>query len=322
MRKIGIVGAGAFGAALATALATDGRNVVLVDRDPERAATMEESRLNPRLPGHVIPDGVKVTGEFALLDGAEAVLLAVPTQALAGFLSREGGLLPAAPLVSCAKGADRETGMLPSEIIASHVPEAGVAVLTGPGFAAEIAAGKPTALTLAARAPGLGQGLQTLLSTRTLRLYRTDDVTGAELGGALKNVVAIACGLVIGAGLGESARAAIMTRGFAEMRRYAAALGARPETLVGLSGLGDLALTSTSPLSRNFSFGRALGAGETPPEGQTVEGIATAGAIADKAALLGIDMPITRMVAAIVTRRITVGEAAEALLARPLKEEL
>lgn len=322
MKKIGIVGAGAFGTALASALATDGRNVTLVDRDEVRAAEIDANRVNPRLPGHVIPDGVKVTGEFAHLDDAEAVLLAVPTQALRGFLTRDGGLLPDAPLVSCAKGADRETGMLPSEIIASAIPGARVAVLTGPGFASEIAEGKPTALTLAAREPGLGQNLQELLSTRTLRLYRTDDVTGAELGGALKNVIAIACGLAIGAGLGESARAAIMTRGFAEMRRFAQALGARPETLTGLSGLGDLSLTSTSPLSRNFSFGRALGAGGVPPEGRTVEGIATAGALAEKAAGLGIDMPITRMVAAIVTRRITVNEAAEALLARPLKEEM
>ncbi len=195
------------------------------------------------------------------------------------------------------------------------------AVLTGPSFATDISEGKPTALTLACEDGGLGSELQTALTSDTLRLYLSDDPTGAELGGALKNVIAIACGVCMGAGLGESARAALMTRGMAETVRLALKMGAKPETLNGLSGFGDLALTCTSAQSRNYSFGFALGAGQTPPEGKTVEGRATAQATLDVAKNFGVDMPITRVVAGLTAQDLTVPQALSQLLSRPLTSE-
>jgi glycerol-3-phosphate dehydrogenase (NAD(P)+) len=219
--------------------------------------------------------------------------------------------------VACCKGVDLTTLIGPASLIRKACPDAQAAILTGPSFAADIARGLPTALTLA----GADQALQRLLSTPNLRLYRSDDVIGAELGGALKNVIAIAAGVVIGAGLGESARAALMTRGFSEMSRLALSLGAHAETLAGLSGLGDLVLTCTSAQSRNFRFGQALGAGQPFDASVTVEGAATARAAARLAAQSGIDMPITAMIAALLAERITLPQAITALLTRPLKQE-
>ncbi|AMY71803.1 NADH-dependent glycerol-3-phosphate dehydrogenase [Frigidibacter mobilis] len=209
----------------------------------------------------------------------------------------------------------------PTGLIARICPGAAPAILTGPSFAADIARGLPTALTLACADAALGAGLQEELSAPTLRIYLSGDPLGAELGGALKNVIAIAAGVVIGAGLGESARAALVTRGFAEMSRLALELGARAETLAGLSGLGDLVLTCTSAQSRNFRFGQALGRGEGFDPGVTVEGVATAAAVARLAAQRGVDMPLAAMVTALCQHKITVAEAAEALLSRPLKKE-
>jgi glycerol-3-phosphate dehydrogenase (NAD(P)+) len=318
---IAILGAGAFGTALAVTLGAEGRPVRLWLRSAEDAARMARSRRNDlRLPGVVLPETVSVTAEMGDLAGAEAVLLALPTQALSAFLALNRQHLNGATLVACCKGVDLATGQGPTALIAAACPGSATAILTGPSFAADIAAGKPTALTLAT-ASGRGEALQRLLSTRTLRLYRTDDVTGAELGGALKNVIAIASGVVIGAGFGESARAALMTRGYAEMLRLALHQGARAETLAGLSGLGDLVLTCTSPQSRNFSFGHALGAGKVPNAATTVEGVATARAIRQLAAASGIDLPISAMVAALVAGEVTVQAAAESLLSRPLKPE-
>jgi glycerol-3-phosphate dehydrogenase (NAD(P)+) len=207
----------------------------------------------------------------------------------------------------------------PVALIEAHRPGAQAAMLTGPSFAADIARGLPTALTLATSTDGAA--LQDLLSTATLRLYRTDDVIGAELGGALKNVIAIAAGTVIGAGLGDSARAALMTRGYAEMVRLATALGARPETLAGLSGLGDLVLTCTSDQSRNFRYGRALGRGESFDPTVTVEGVATAEAVVRLAGSVGIDTPVTAMVNALALGRIALNDAIGQLMRRPLKQE-
>lgn len=319
---IGIAGAGAYGTALAVALAREGREVRLWARDPADIAAMRDSGQNAeRLPGVMLPDGLTPTADIADLDGAEAVLLSTPMQALRGFLAGAGARFDGLPLVACSKGVDMSTLTGPCAVIRAACPSSKVALLTGPSFAADIARGLPTALTLACADEAVGERLQHLLSTPVLRLYRASDVTGAELGGALKNVIAIAAGVVIGAGLGDSARAALMTRGYAEMVRLAVHLGARAETLAGLSGFGDLVLTCTSAQSRNFRYGVALGEGHSFDPTVTVEGAATARAVADLSRRDGIDMPVTRMVAALVEGRIALSDAVTALLSRPLKPE-
>ena len=312
---IHVMGAGAYGGALAVALALGGKRVSLWARDPAQVEAMRRTRRLPRLDA-ALPDSVTATADPDPGE-AEAVLVAVPAQALRGVLDEHANLLAGRALVACSKGIDLTTLTGPSALLA-RVPGARPAVLTGPSFAAEIAQGLPTALTLAAED---GAGLQRLLSTERLRLYLTDDLLGAELGGALKNVVAIACGAAIGAGFGESARAALMTRGFAETVRLGTALGARAETFTGLSGLGDLALTCGSRLSRNFRYGEALGRGEPAEEGVTVEGAATARAIPPLAERHGLAMPVAEAVAALVAGETDVEGAMQALLARPLREE-
>jgi glycerol-3-phosphate dehydrogenase (NAD(P)+) len=319
---IAVLGAGAFGTALAVALAAAGRRVRLIARDAESAAAIAAARANPRrLPGVDLPPGVEVTAATAGLGSAEAVLLSVPMQDLGPVLARAAADLGGAPLVACCKGIERGSLRGPSAVIAAARPDGPAAVLTGPAFAADIARGLPTALTLACADAAAGAALQRLLSTPALRLYRTADVTGAELGGALKNVIALAAGAAAGAGLGESARAAVITRGHAEMRRLARALGARAETLAGLSGLGDLVLSATSERSRNYRRGLALGAGRAWDEDATVEGAATAVAAADLARRHGIEMPLTETVAGLLAGRLTPAEAMRGLLSRPLREE-
>jgi glycerol-3-phosphate dehydrogenase (NAD(P)+) len=308
---IAVVGGGAFGTALAVALAARGP-VTLVARDPGLSARRE----SVRLPGVVLPAGVTVAGAVPPGDGP--VLLAVPMAALPAVLADPA--LDGRALVACAKGVDPATLRGPAAMIAAACRAALPAVLTGPSFAADIAAGKPTALTLACADAARGAALQAALATPTLRLYRTTDVTGAELGGAFKNVIAIAAGIVMGAGLGESARAALVARGHGEMTRLAVRLGARAATLAGLSGLGDLVLTCTSAQSRNFRNGVALGRGSAP-EGGTVEGIATARAMAALGARLDVAVPIAEQVAAVTEGRAEVAGAVAALMARPLKEE-
>ena len=308
---ITVLGGGAFGTALAVALAVRGP-VTLVARDPGLAVRRESARLQ----GVALPPAVRVAAEVP--PGGGPVLLAVPMAALPGVLADPA--LAARPLIACAKGVDPATLRGPAAMIAAARPEAMAAVLTGPSFAADIAAGKPTALTLACADAGAGAALQAALATPALRPYRTTDVTGAELGGAFKNVIAIAAGIVMGAGLGESARAALVARGHGEMTRLAVRLGARAETLAGLSGLGDLVLTCTSLQSRNFRHGVALGQGRVP-EGGTVEGIATAAAMADLGARLDVGVPIAEQVAAVTQGRAGVAGAVAALMARPLKEE-
>lgn len=317
---IGIAGAGAFGTALAVALAKGGREVRLWARDPEQIRLMHETGRNDRaLPGVELPHNVSIHGEIGDICGGEALLLAMPMQALGGALDTWPQIGARQPLVACCKGVDLTTLRGPVAVIEARRPEAQAAILTGPSFAADIARGLPTALTLATS--GKGEALQELLSTPTLRIYRTDDVIGAELGGALKNVVAIAAGTVIGAGLGDSARAALMTRGYAEMVRLAQALGARAETLAGLSGFGDLVLTCTSSQSRNFRFGVALGTGEAFDPRVTVEGVATARAVVELARGMGIDMPVTAMVNALALGKIALNDAIGQLMSRPLKQE-
>lgn len=319
--SVAVLGAGAFGTALAVALAARGP-VVLWGR------RIDWQGENPHLPGVTLPAGITVTDRIgdalsagATGPGASVLLVAIPAQALSGFLDANRAVLDRRALVSCAKGIDLASGRSPAGMLGAACPGATVAVLTGPSFAADIARGLPTALTLACADAAAGQGLQHALATPALRLYRTTDVTGAELGGALKNVIAIAAGAAIGAGLGDSARAAIVTRGFAEMARFAAARGADPDTLAGLSGLGDLILTATSAQSRNFRFGVALGQGAPFDPAITVEGAATARAVAGLAARGGIEMPISALVAGLAEGAIDVKQAMDQLLARPLKEE-
>jgi glycerol-3-phosphate dehydrogenase (NAD(P)+) len=312
---IAIAGAGAFGTALAVALGREGRAVTLWARD---VGKMAERRQNARyLPGVDLPETVTVTADRDVFTRAEVVLLAVPMQALDGFVAANAAQFGGKWLVACCKGVDMATLQGPSAVIRARCLNAQIAVLTGPSFAADIARGLPTALTLA----GADEALQARLSTPSLRLYRSADVAGAELGGALKNVMAIAAGVVMGAGLGDSARAALMTRGFAEMQRFALAKGARAETLAGLSGLGDLILTCTSAQSRNFRFGQAIGQEASFDPNITVEGAATAVAVAKIAQRDGIDMPITQMIAALIAQEITLRQAIQALMSRPLKEE-
>ncbi|WP_299841083.1 NAD(P)H-dependent glycerol-3-phosphate dehydrogenase [uncultured Paracoccus sp.] len=311
---VSVLGAGAFGTALAVTLAGNGP-VTLWGRDAAKL------RANPKLPGVSLPLEVKATTDLAKATAANTLLLALPAQALGAFLADHAGLLDGKSLVSTAKGIDLTTLTGPSELIRAACSAATVAVLTGPSFATDIARGLPTALTLACADAERGEALQAELSTQTLRLYRSTDVTGAELGGALKNVIAIAAGAVMGRQLGDSARAAIITRGFAEMTRLATHLGARAETLTGLSGLGDLTLTCTSDQSRNYRFGFSLGAGTEFDSSTTVEGAATAQAVAALAGKLGLDLPITAAVAGLVTRRVSVEKLMQQLLNRPLKDE-
>ena len=314
--SISVVGAGAFGTALAVALAQK-QEVTLWARDAEHAAQMQRARQNARrLSGVAFPRNLGVSCITDAVFDADKILIALPMQALSDFVAKHD--LSEKTVVACCKGIDLSTGHGPSAVLADA---AHVAVLTGPSFARDIAMGLPTALTLACVDADMASQLQDLLSTPTLRLYRTTDVVGAELGGALKNVVAIGCGAMIGAGLGDSARAAVMTRGFAEMRRMAAAYGALSETLGGLSGLGDLALTCTSDMSRNYRLGLALGAGMEFDTSITVEGAATARALRQVAAARKLDLPLCLTIADLVDGTVDMRGAMDRLLARPLKEE-
>ena len=319
--KIGVAGGGAFGTALGVALALDGNDIHLWARDAKAVETMQSARTNAKLPGVLLPQNMTFSAALDPLFACDTILLAIPAQTLPDFLTTHANKLDGKYLVACCKGIDltRMTG--PASTIRDLVPTAVPAMLTGPSFAADIARGLPTALTLACADDELGAILQTALSTTSLRLYRTTDTVGAELGGALKNVMAIASGIAIGAQLGESARAALITRGFPEMQRLALALGAQPDTLAGLSGFGDLVLTCTSDQSRNYRYGLALGTGADFDQNTTVEGAATARAVRQLAQDLNIDMPICTVVADLTDGKTDVPAALNALLSRPLKEE-
>lgn len=320
MSSIAVIGAGAWGTALAIQAARAGNDVTLWARDPVRAGVIAASRENPRLPGVRLPEPIMV--QTAYPTASDITLLAVPTQHLRAVLRQ----LPPGiePLVVCAKGVETTTLRLPLEIVADELPSTPTAVLTGPNFAHEIAAGLPAASVIAASDAGLREAVADMLSTPSFRLYGNDDPVGAQVGGAAKNVIAIASGAVIGAGLGENARAALITRGLAELSRLALALGGKRETVMGLSGLGDLLLTCTGPASRNFSLGLALGRGEKLADvmssrSSVTEGVATAPAIVARAA--GVDMPICSAVAAMLDGRTTLNEAMVELLARPRRDE-
>ena len=317
-----ILGTGAFGTALAIAL-SDTHDIHLWGRNANTVAEVEAQRENSKLPGAVLGPAITVTSDAkAAIQGADFILSAIPLQSTHTTLADLVGYFEGQPLIGCSKGVDLTTGMGGYSILRASYPDGPVGLLTGPSFAADIAQGLPTALTLAADASQEVSSWQSELSVDTLRLYVSHDPVGAELGGALKNVIAIACGATMGAGLGESARAALITRGQAEITRCAVQLGARPETLSGLSGFGDLCLTCTSDKSRNYRFGVALGQAKPFDPSITVEGKDTALALLPIMQRLEIDMPITKAVAGLCSGTITVSQALAALMARPLRKEL
>jgi len=319
--SISILGAGAFGTSLAIALASKGP-VTLWARNQEHVIEMQLERQNSRrLKGAKFPENLELTAELVSASSNDILLLAVPMQLLGSFLKENATQLAGKQLIACCKGIDRVTGLGPIDLIKTIIPTAHSAILTGPSFANDIAIGLPTALSLACTNEAVGLGLQDRLSTPFLRLYRTTDIVGAQIGGALKNVFAIAAGAAIGAGLGESARAAVITRGFAEMNRFAMHFGARPQTLAGLSGFGDLTLTCTSTLSRNYRFGFALGRNAPFDATTTIEGAATSYAVKALSETHQIEMPITQSIAAIIDEKSTVATEMKHLLSRPLKEE-
>lgn len=317
-----ILGAGAFGTALAIAL-SDTHHIRLWGRNAKTVAGMGVGRENTKLPGAVLGSNITVTSNAkAAIQGADFILSAIPLQSTRATLADLVGHFEGQPLIGCSKGVDLATGLGGYSVLQACYPDGPVGLLTGPSFATDIARGLPTALTLAADASQAVNAWQSDLSTDTLRLYISHDPIGAELGGALKNVMAIACGAAMGAGLGESARAALITRGQAEIMRYAVHLGAQPETLAGLSGFGDLCLTCTSDKSRNYRFGMALGQATPFDPSITVEGKATALALLPIMQRLEIDMPITEAVAGLCSGTVTVSQALAALMARPLRKEL
>ena len=320
--RIAVLGAGAWGSALANLAAQAGRSVMLWARDPSAAAAIEDSRENPRLPGMQLHKRIEVTAALAEAADADAILLAVPAQALRSVASRLDKL-DAIPVIACAKGIERGSHKFMTEVIAEAAPGATPAILSGPSFAADVARGLPTAVTLAAGDEATAAELARALGSPLFRLYHSTDMRGVEIGGAAKNVLAIAAGIVVGRGLGASAAAALTTRGFAELFRFGQALGARPETLTGLAGLGDLILTCSSRQSRNFSLGCALGQGKpTALRGDKLaEGAATAPALVEMAKEKNIDMPIAEAVAAVLDGRLGVDQATESLLTRPLRAE-
>ncbi|WP_020187138.1 NAD(P)H-dependent glycerol-3-phosphate dehydrogenase [Methylopila sp. 73B] len=321
--SVAVVGAGAWGTALANVAAEAcGGCTPLIGRDAAAMAEVAAARVNARrLPGVALHDGVAPTADLDAVGGEDVVLLVTPMQTLRA-VARDLAprLKPGAIVVACAKGVERGAHALPPQVLSETLPGFGHALLSGPSFADDVARGLPTAVTLAASDETLAAALAARLATRSFRPYHTTDMTGVALGGAAKNVLAIAAGAAEGRGLGASAVAALIARGFAELSRLGAALGARPETLAGLSGLGDLVLTATSSKSRNFALGQALGRGEAPPD-KLAEGAATAEALVALAAAHGVEMPISAAVAEVVAGRVSVAAAIEGLLARPLRAE-
>jgi glycerol-3-phosphate dehydrogenase (NAD(P)+) len=328
LQTVGIVGGGAWGTALCVSARRAGRAVILWAYEPETVAEINEQHRNSLyLPGVKLDPAIKATAKLSEVAACDLVLMVTPAQELRAIGGELRPFMRAdQPLVIGAKGIEQSTGQLLSEVIAEVLPQVQIAVLSGPSFAAEIARGLPAAVTLATASEVEGRALAHALSHSSFRCYWSDDVAGAEIGGALKNVYAIAAGIVAGKKLGASAHAALVTRGFAEMVRFGAALGARRETLTGLSGLGDLVLTCGSPQSRNMSLGVALGEGRNLGEVLTsrlsvTEGIYTASAVVEMAAARGTDMPIAQAVHAVVSGLATVDEAIDALLTRPLRPE-
>jgi glycerol-3-phosphate dehydrogenase (NAD(P)+) len=319
--RIAVIGAGAWGTALANIAARAGRTVTLWARDPATIAAIAATREGPRLPGVRLDDRVAATGAIADIPHADAVLLVVPAQALrVAATALAPHLGKSTPVVACAKGIERGTRKFMTEVIAAALPNATPAILSGPSFASDVARGLPTAVTLACADDAVAAALSRALGSPAFRPYHTTDVRGVEIGGAAKNVLAIAAGIVQGRKLGASATAALVTRGFAELARFGRACGARTETLTGLSGLGDLVLTCASPQSRNFSLGIALGEGRAAPD-KLAEGAFTAAVLVEIANERHVEMPISAAVAAVLDGRLTVDGAIESLLTRPFRAE-
>ncbi|MET7248094.1 NAD(P)H-dependent glycerol-3-phosphate dehydrogenase [Methylobacterium sp. EM32] len=324
---VAVLGGGAWGTALANAAAAAERPVIWWMRDAEAAAAMVRSRENARhLPGVPLHPGVRPTASAADLAAAEAVLVVTPAQTLRGVLGiLHPHLKPDAALVLCAKGIERGTNAFLTDVAAEAAPGAPIAVLSGPSFAADVARGLPTAVTLASRDPDLAARPAAALSGPSFRVYHGSDPRGVEIGGAAKNVLAIACGAAIGRGLGESARAALVARSFAELMRFARAWDARPETLMGLSGLGDLVLSAASAQSRNFAFGERLGRGaslEDAAGGKLAEGALTAQGLVALARERGVEMPVAEAVAGLLSGNLSLDAAIADLLSRPLRAEI
>ncbi len=322
IETISVLGGGAWGTALAQTSARAGRTVTLWEHEPTNAAHLEKNRESRFLPGVKLNDSTKVTRDLAEAAQSDAILLVVPAQVLRSVVTSLAPLLDKpAPLVACAKGIERGTHKFMTEIIAECAPKAVPGILSGPSFAADVARGLPTAITIATADAGLAAELAHAIGSGTFRPYHSTDVRGVELGGAAKNVLAIAAGIVSGRGLGASALAALTTRGFAELTRFGRAYGARAETMMGLSGLGDLILTCSTPQSRNFSYGVALGSGEAPPADKLAEGVFTAPVLLEMARAKDVEMPISAAVAAVLAKKLSVDEAIESLMTRPFKAE-
>jgi glycerol-3-phosphate dehydrogenase (NAD(P)+) len=324
--RIAVLGAGSWGTALAHAALRAGRDVTLWSHNPKTAETMAATRANPLLPGVAIDKKIAITASLADALKTDAILAAVPAQSLRALASLIGPSLPPdIPVISCAKGIERGTRKFMTEIIAEVAPRAAPAILSGPSFADDVARGLPTAVTLAAADEDIAADLAQSLGSATFRPYHSTDLRGVEIGGAAKNVLAIATGIVSGRGLGASAAAALVTRGFAELVRFGRKLGARPETLTGLSGLGDLVLSCSTAQSRNYSFGLALGQGMSAEEAQRAtklaEGAFTASVLAEMAQQHGVDMPITIAVAGVLDGAMTVDDAIASLMTRPFRAE-
>ncbi|MEJ2376080.1 MAG: NAD(P)-dependent glycerol-3-phosphate dehydrogenase [Pseudolabrys sp.] len=325
IQRISVLGGGAWGTALALTATRAGRDVTLWEHDPSNAESLERKRESRYLPGVRLEGSIEVTRDLAAAAAADTILLVVPAQvvrpvvtALAPSLSR------GTPLIACAKGIEHGTRKFMSEIIAECASNAVPGILSGPSFAADVARGLPTAVTLAAPDADTAAALSHAIGSATFRPYHSTDVRGVELGGAAKNVLAIASGIVAGRGMGASATAALITRGFAELTRFGKAYGAKVETMMGLSGLGDLILTCSTSQSRNFSFGVALGKGEAPDtaaHGKLAEGVFTAPVLLEMARAKDVEMPIGFAVADVLAKRMTLDQAIESLLARPIKAE-
>ena len=319
--SVAVIGAGAWGTALAGVAARAGREVTLYARDAVDAAEIARTRVNAKLLELRLDAGISVTSDIALAARADIILIATPAQQLrAAVAALAPHLARATPVIATAKGIERGSHKFMTEVIAETVPAAIPAILSGPSFAQDVARGLPTAITLAAKDETLARALVQALGSSTFRPYHTTDIRGVEIGGAAKNVLAIAAGIVVGRKLGASAQAALTTRGFSELVRLGRACGARGETMAGLSGLGDLILTCSSPQSRNLALGIALGRGEARPPG-LAEGEFTAPVLIELAASQNVDMPVSNAVAAILSGAVTIDRAIESLLTRPFKAE-
>jgi glycerol-3-phosphate dehydrogenase (NAD(P)+) len=316
----GIIGSGAFGTALSISLSSTNEKLILWTRNQDVVNSVQEIRENRlRLPGYILPQNIIVTNDINQMKNCSIILIAVPMQQLRSVVELHRSRLEGKILVACCKGFEVSTGLGPTSIL--EMASNKTAVLTGPSFAADLASGFPTALTVASKVEGLAQYIQSELGTETLRLYWSDDPIGAEFGGALKNVIAIGCGVTIGAGYGSSSRAALMTRGYSEIISIAPYFGAKPETLSGLSGLGDLSLTCMSSESRNYRYGLALGKQQSFDKNITVEGTSTSSAIILKAKEFKLDTPVMAAINNLVVGKVSLSVAIQSLLSRPPKKE-